>query len=74
MGMLWLDESVEQPARANGMRWYGRVLSRDEERFLRRECLSLKRKKTWMGGQEVVEIGSVGMGREDGCFVMNYHS
>ena len=34
--MLGLEESVEQLAKANGVRWYGHVLRRDGDHALRR--------------------------------------
>jgi len=34
--MLGLEDSVDQPAKANGVRWYGHVLRRDGDRVLRK--------------------------------------
>ena len=43
--MLDLDETKDQLARANGARWYGHVLRKDKNNFLRR-ALDLKAKGT----------------------------
>ena len=36
MEMLGLKETVVQMAKANGVRWYGHVLRRDDGHFLRK--------------------------------------
>ena len=36
MQMLDLKETMPQLAKANGVRWYGRVLRKDKNNFLRR--------------------------------------
>ena len=36
MEMLGLKETVVQMAKGNGVRWYGHVLSRDDEHVLRK--------------------------------------
>ena len=36
MEMLGLKETVVQMAKANGVRWYGHVLRRDDEHVLRK--------------------------------------
>ena len=40
MEMLGLKETVLQMAKANGVRWYGHVLRRSEERRVGKECRS----------------------------------
>ena len=72
MEMLGLKEMVVQMAKANGVRWYGHVLRRDDEHVLRRALefeMKGKRKrgqpkKTWKMQVER-ESKSVGLERED---------
>ena len=52
MGMLGLKETIDRLAIANGVRWYGHVLRRDDDNVLRIALVSGKRKqgrpkKTW---------------------------
>ena len=72
MDMLGLKETVEGLARANGVRWFGRVLGRDEESVLRKALYftvdgQRKRgrpKQTWRKQVEE-EIKTVGLKGED---------
>ena len=72
MEMLGLKESVDQLAKANGVRWYGHVLRRDGDHALRKALEfnvnePRKRgrlKKTWKRQVEE-EIRKVGLRRED---------
>ena len=36
MAMLGLEEEIDRVAKANGVRWYGHVLRRDNDHYLRR--------------------------------------
>ena len=72
MEMLGLKESVVQMAKANGVRWYGHVLRRDDEHVLRK-ALEFEEKgkrkrgrprKTWKMQMEK-ENRSVGLKKED---------
>ena len=47
MQMLDLNEAIDQPARANSVRWYGHILKKDKNNFLRR-ALGLRVKGTWI--------------------------
>ena len=68
MEMLGLKETVVQMAKANGMRWYGHVLRRDDGHVLRKALefeVKGKRKrgrpkKTWK-----TQVECVGLERED---------
>ncbi|XP_068756631.1 uncharacterized protein [Montipora capricornis] len=72
MEMLGLKETVVQMAKANGVRWYGHVLRRDDGQFLRKALefeLKGKRKrggqkKTWKTQVEK-EGKSVGLEKKD---------
>ena len=72
MEMLGLKETVVQMAKANGVRWYGHVLRRDDGQFLRKALgfeLKGKRKrgrqkKTWKTQVEK-ESKSVGLEEKD---------
>ena len=72
MQMLGLKEAVDWLAKANGVRWYGHVLRRDEGHVLRRalefEVCDLERrgppKRTWRRQVEE-ESGKVGLRSED---------
>ena len=72
MEMLGLKETVVQMAKANGVRWYGHVLKRDDGHFLRTALefeVKGKRKrgrpkKTWKT-QVVKESKSVGLEKKD---------
>ena len=72
MEMLGLKETVVQMAKANGVRWYGHVLRRDDGHVLRKALefeVKGKRKrgpprKTWRSQVEK-ESKSVGLKRED---------
>ena len=48
--MLDLNETIDQLAKANGVRWYGHVLRKDKNNFLRR-ALDLKVKGTMKKGR-----------------------
>ena len=50
MQMLDLDETIDQLTKANSVRWYGHVLRKDKNNFLRR-MLDLKVKGTIKGGR-----------------------
>ena len=72
MNMLGLEETVDQLAKANGVRWYGHVLRRDDDDILRKALEfevngPRKRgrpKKTWRKQVEE-ELTRVGLKRED---------
>ena len=72
MQMLGLEETVDQMAKANGVRWYGHVLRRDVDHVLRRALefeVAGQRgrgqpKKTWKK-QVVEESRRVGLREED---------
>ena len=72
MQMLGLEESVDQLAKANSVRWYGHVLRREDEHALRRAFEFEvdgsrgrgRPKKTWKT-QVVEESRRVGLGRGD---------
>ena len=72
MGMLGLKEKVVQMAKANGVRWYGHVLRRDDGHVLRKALefeVKGKRKrgrpkKTWKKQVEK-ENKSVGLEKKD---------
>ena len=72
MEMLGLKETVVQMAKANGVRWYGHVLRRDDGHVLRKALefeVKGKRKqgrprKTWRSQVEK-ESKSVGLKKED---------
>ena len=72
MEMLGLKETVVQMAKANGVRWYGHVLRRDDDHVLRKALefeVKGKRKrgrprKTWRSQVEK-ESRSVGLVKED---------
>ena len=72
MEMLGLKETVVQKANANGVRWYGHVLRRDDGHFLRKALefeLQGKRKrgrpkKTWKTQVEK-ESKSFGLEKKD---------
>ena len=69
--MLGLKETVVHMAKANGVRWYGHVLRRDDGHVLRKALefeVKEKRKrgrprKTWRS--QVEESKSVGLMKED---------
>ena len=71
MEMLGLKETVVQMAKANGVRWYGHVLRRNDGHVLRKALefeVKGKRKrgrprKTWRS--QVEESKSVGLKKED---------
>ena len=73
MEMLGLKETVVQMAKANGVRWYGHVLRRDDGHVLRKALefkVKGKRKqgrpkKTWKTQVEK-ESKSVGLEKKDG--------
>ena len=50
MQMLDLNEAIDQLAKANGVRWYGHVLRKDKNNFLRR-ALDFKVNETMKGGR-----------------------
>ena len=70
--MLGLEESVEQLARANGVRWYGHVLRKDDEHVLRKALefeVDVRRrrgrpKKMWQKQVEK-DSGLAGLRKED---------
>ena len=70
--MLGLKETIEQLATANGVRWYGHVLRRDDDSVLRVALnleVSGKRKrerprKTW-NKQVEEETRKIGLKKED---------
>ena len=70
--MLGLKETIDQLATANGVRWYGHVLRRDDNSVLRVDLdfdVSGKRKrgrlkKAWKEQVEE-EIGKIGWKKED---------
>ena len=72
MEMLGLEETVVQMAKANGVRWYGHVLRRDDGHVLRKALefeVSGRRKpgrpkKTWKMQVEK-ESKSVGLEKKD---------
>ena len=72
MEMLGLKETVVQMAKANGVRWYGHVLRRDDGYFLRKALESKVKgkgkrgqpRKTWETQVEK-ESKSVGLEMED---------
>ena len=72
MGMLGLKETVDKLAKANGVRWYGHVLRRQDDDILRKALeFSVegrrrrgRPRKTWMRQVEG-EIGKVGLRKED---------
>ena len=72
MEMLGLEESVDQLAKANGVRWLGHVLRKDDEHVLRKALEfevdgTRKRgrpKKTWKRQVEE-ELRKVGLRKED---------
>jgi hypothetical protein len=72
MEMLGLEETVVQMAKANGVRWYGHVLRKDDEHVLRKalefEVKGPRKrgrpKKTWRKQVEE-ESGRVGLRKED---------
>jgi len=72
MNMLTLGETVENLAKTSRVRWYGRVLRRNEDGVLRK-ALSFKTegqrkrerpRKTWRGQVEE-EIRGIGLRKED---------
>ena len=50
MQMLDLNEAIDQLARANSVRWYGHVLRKDMNNFVRKS-LHLNVKWTWKRGR-----------------------
>ena len=72
MEMLGLKETVVQMAKANGVRWYGHVLRRDDGPVLKKalefEVKNIRKrgrlKKTWKTQVEK-ESKSVGLEKED---------
>lgn len=72
MEMLGLEETVDQMAKANGVRWYGHVLRRDEGHVLRK-ALEFEVKGPWKRGrpkktwrkQVEEESRRVGLKKED---------
>ena len=48
--MLDLNETIDQLAKANGVRWYGHVLTKDKNNSLRR-ALGLRVKGTMKRGR-----------------------
>ena len=72
MGMLGLKETIDRLATANGVRWYGHVLRRDDDSVLR-VALDLevsvkrkrgRRKKTWKKQVEE-ETEKISLKKED---------
>ena len=66
--MLGLKETVVQVAKANGMRWYGHVLSRDDRHVLRKALefeVKVKRKRGRPRKKEEKESRSVCLKKED---------
>ena len=72
MDSLGLKETVDKLAKANGVRWYGHVLRREEDDVLRKalafEAGGLRRrgrpKKTWKKQVED-EVKKIGLRKED---------
>ena len=66
MQMLDLNETIYQQAKANSVRWYGHVLRKDKNNFLRRTLVRKRGrpKKTWLEAF-VEQSGKVGLNVSD---------